>query len=62
MKLAVCSRSSTASRSPPSEILGTLAVADLPTGFARRSSILFVAHDRCLVAYGTADWELIKRS
>src|SRR5674476_892895 len=42
MKLAVCSRSSTASRSPPREILGMLAVAALPTGFARRSSILFV--------------------
>src|ERR1700676_5338231 len=43
MKFAVCSRSSTASRSPPSEILGTLAVAALPTGFARRSSILLVS-------------------
>src|SRR5580692_4733538 len=42
MKFAVCSTSSTASRSPPSEILGTLAVAARPTGFARRSSILFV--------------------
>src|ERR1700687_691272 len=43
MKFAVCSRSSTASRTPPSEILGTLAVAALPTGFARRSSILLVS-------------------
>src|SRR5579871_2160324 len=40
MKSAVCSRSSTAMRSPPSVILGMLAVAALPTGFARRSSIL----------------------
>src|ERR1700730_4258002 len=39
MKSAVCSMSSTASRSPPSEILGMVAVAALPTGFARRSSI-----------------------
>src|ERR1700678_4667412 len=43
MKLAVCSRSSTASRSPPSEIRGTPSVAARPTGFARRSSILFVS-------------------
>src|SRR5471030_194561 len=43
MKFAVCSISSTASRSPPSEIRGTLAVAALPIGFARRSSILFVS-------------------
>src|SRR5450432_2109179 len=43
MKFAVCSMSSTASRNPPSEIRGTLAVAALPTGFARRSSILFVS-------------------
>src|SRR6202035_2448755 len=43
MKFAVCSISSTASRKPPSDILGTLAVAALPTGFARRSSILFVS-------------------
>src|SRR5450631_998320 len=43
MKFAVCSISSTASRKPPSEIRGTLAVAALPTGFARRSSILFVS-------------------
>src|ERR1700720_2964509 len=43
MKFAVCSISSTASLSPPSEIRGTLAVAALPTGFARRSSILFVS-------------------
>src|ERR1700733_7808551 len=42
MKFAVCSMSSTASRSPPSEILGTLAVAARPIGFARRSSIFFV--------------------
>src|ERR1700735_5540333 len=42
MKLAVCSISSTASRSPPSEILDTLAVAAPPIGFARRSSIFFV--------------------
>src|SRR5471030_2448482 len=42
MKFAVCSISSTASRSPPSEIRGTLAVAALPIRFARRSSILFV--------------------
>src|ERR1700732_5102570 len=42
MKFAVCSIPSTASRSPPSEILGTVAVAALPSGFARRSSILFV--------------------
>src|SRR3984957_6092366 len=41
MKFAVCSISSTASRIPPSEILGTLAVAARPSGFARRSSILF---------------------
>src|SRR5579863_5754731 len=40
MKLAVCSRSSTARRSPPSEIRGTLAVTALPTGLIRRSSIL----------------------
>src|ERR1700722_3511897 len=40
MKSAVCWRSSTAMRSPPSVILGMLAVAALPTGFARRSSIL----------------------
>src|ERR1700748_307390 len=40
MKYAVCSRSSTAMRSPPSVILGMLSVAALPTGFARRSSIL----------------------
>src|ERR1700688_2528085 len=43
MKSAVCSISSTASRKPPSEILGMLAVAALPTGFARRSSILSVS-------------------
>ncbi len=43
MKFAVCSISSTASRSPPSEIRGTLAVAALPMGFARRSCILFVS-------------------
>src|SRR6476659_5011444 len=43
MKFAVCSISSAASRSPPSEILGTLTVAALPTGFARRSSILFIS-------------------
>src|SRR5258708_34343794 len=43
MKLAVCSISSTASRKPPSEILGTRAVAALPSGFARRSSILSVS-------------------
>src|SRR6266849_4743431 len=43
MKFAVCSISSTASLKPPSEILGTLAVAALPSGFARRSSILFVS-------------------
>src|SRR5579872_1172637 len=40
MKSAVCSRSSTAMRRPPSVILGMLAVAARPTGFARRSSIL----------------------
>src|ERR1700730_50586 len=43
MKFAVCSISSTASRSPPSVILGMPAVAALPTGFARRSSILSVS-------------------
>src|SRR5580692_10813222 len=43
MKLAVSSISSTASRSPPSEMRGTAAVAALPTGFARRSRILFVS-------------------
>src|SRR3954453_21025029 len=42
MKFAVCSRSSTASRSPPNVMRGTLAVAALPTGFARRSRILLV--------------------
>src|SRR6201996_5559923 len=42
MKFAVCSRSSTASRSPPSVIRGTLAVAARPTGLVRRSSILLV--------------------
>src|SRR5580692_12352928 len=42
MKLAVCSRSSTASRSPPSVIRGTPAVAARPAGLARRSSILLV--------------------
>src|SRR6185437_16395478 len=42
MKFAVCSMSSTASRSPPSVIRGTPAVAALPIGFARRSSILLV--------------------
>src|SRR6185436_3148020 len=43
MKFAVCSRSSTASRSPPNVMRGTLAVAARPTGFARRSRILFVS-------------------
>src|SRR5260370_28799661 len=43
MKFAVCSRSSTARRSPPSVILGTPAVTALPTEFARRSSILLVS-------------------
>src|SRR5882757_11237574 len=43
MKFAVCSRSSTASRSPPSVIRGTPAVAILPMGFKRRSRILFVS-------------------
>src|SRR5258708_13984823 len=43
MKFAVCSISSTARRKPPSEILGTRAVAALPSGFARRSSILSVS-------------------
>src|SRR6202171_3820 len=43
MKFAVCSRSSTASRSPPNVIRGTLAVAALPMGFTRRSRILFVS-------------------
>src|SRR5437879_946518 len=42
MKFAVCSRSSTASRSPPNVMRGTLAVAALPTGFTRRSRILLV--------------------
>src|ERR1700744_6141150 len=42
MKFAVCSISSTASRSPPSVIRGTPAVAVLPVGFARRSSILLI--------------------
>ena len=37
MKSAVCSRSSTASRSPPTVTRGTLAVAARPIGFARRS-------------------------
>src|ERR1700722_3772935 len=67
MKLAVCSMSSTASRSPPSEIRGTLAVAVRPTGFARRSSILFlslapgvrglklVEHDTDQLALGSAE-------
>src|SRR5258708_32640626 len=40
MKSAVCSISSPASRKPPSEIRGMLAVAALPTGLARRSRIL----------------------
>src|ERR1700738_917593 len=43
MKFAVCSRSSTASRSPPNVIRSTLAVAALPMGFMRRSRILFVS-------------------
>src|SRR5260370_2690356 len=43
MKLAVCSISSTASRKPPSGVRGTRAVAALPSGFARRSSILSVS-------------------
>src|SRR4051794_10107830 len=43
MKFAVCSRSSTASRSPPNVMRGTPAVAARPTGFARRSRILFVS-------------------
>src|SRR5882724_13495815 len=43
MKFAVCSRSSTASRSPPNVIRGTPAVAARPTGFKRRSRILFVS-------------------
>src|ERR1700709_386938 len=43
MKLAVSSISSTASRSPPREIRGTVAVAALPMGLARRSSILSVS-------------------
>src|SRR5471030_3150631 len=43
MKFAVCSRSSTARRSPPSVMRGTLAVAALPTGLMRRSSISFVS-------------------
>src|ERR1700675_215767 len=55
MKLAVCSISSTASRSPPSEILDTPAVAALPTGFARRSSILFVS-----LAVGSRGFELVE--
>src|SRR5271163_979728 len=67
MKLAVCSMSSTASRSPPSEIRGTLAVAARPIGFARRSSILpvsltldgrglkFVKHDPDQLALGAAE-------
>src|SRR3954452_17602246 len=42
MKFAVCSRSSAASRSPPTVTRGTLAVAALPIGFARRSRILLV--------------------
>src|SRR5258707_243591 len=42
MKFAVCSMSSTARRNPPSVMRGTLAVAALPTGFMRRSSIPFV--------------------
>src|SRR6266571_6592641 len=42
MKFAVCSRSSTASRSPPNVMRGTLAVAALPAEFTRRSSILLV--------------------
>src|SRR5947208_6816863 len=40
MKFAVCSRSSTARRNPPSVMRGTRAVAALPTGFKRRSRIL----------------------
>src|SRR3984893_17728274 len=55
MKLAVCSISSTASRKPPSEILGMPAVAALPTGFARRSSILFVS-----LAVGSRGFELVE--
>src|ERR1700722_1677140 len=43
MKFAVCSISSTASPSPPSEIRGTLSVAARPIGFSRRSRILFVS-------------------
>src|SRR3954468_8052460 len=42
MKSAVCSRSSTASRSPPRVIRGTSAVTALPIGLTRRSRILFV--------------------
>src|SRR4051812_47478976 len=40
MKSAVCSRSSTASRSPPTVTLGTFAVIARPIGFMRRSRIV----------------------
>src|SRR5215472_18134413 len=43
MKFAVCSISSTASRKPPSVMRGMPAVATRPTGFRRRSSILFAS-------------------
>src|ERR1700721_2385097 len=43
MKFAVAWIPRPGSRSPPNEIRGTFAVAVLPTGFVRRSSILFVS-------------------
>src|SRR5260221_12539326 len=43
MKFGACSRLTTASRSPPNVMRGTLAVAALPTGFKRRSRIFFVS-------------------
>src|SRR3954470_23789894 len=67
MKFAVCSRSSTASRSPPNVMRGTLAVAARPTGFKRRSRILpvsltidvrgveFVDDDTDQLAFGLAE-------
>ncbi len=45
MKSAVCSRSSTARRSPPTVARGTPAVAARPTGLVRRSSMLFGVAD-----------------
>src|SRR5216683_3657711 len=67
MKSAVCSMSSTASRKPPSVILGTPVVAARPAGLTRRSSILpalltrhggwaeFVDDDACELALRAAE-------